>query len=89
MSEPIPPNSLRGMLAVRLLAVIREFDAAPKTMRRKAAEQHLTHDQLLAAVLTEAALEVLEAEVARLRAALDAAEARASAAIADAAAGEE
>jgi hypothetical protein len=58
--QKIDPESMRGKLAGKFFAVIREFRQYRSAMVDAARQQGLTLDQLLAAILTEAALEEIE-----------------------------
>lgn len=56
----IDPESLRGRLAVRFKGLIDEFRAALPEMSAEAASQKLTLNGMLAAILTECAIEEFE-----------------------------
>ncbi len=59
----IDPDSLRGRLVVAINSLIQEARSDPHYMRREAALQRLTADQLLAAIITERVLEIIHKEV--------------------------
>jgi hypothetical protein len=55
----IDPGSIRAKLVVRFWQVIDAFHDHRQEMAAMATQQKLTRDELLAALLTESALEIL------------------------------